>query len=184
MMQIVGNPVSCWELTAHASRTIVALGYHNITDTEPATDLDREIHAAVAWCSQFDSCMSLLLLRPRSLPPLQVKVSSLLKPDPANPMSIFEIMAMEMIPVHDKILELTLEPNGKRSATALNEEVVWLRTEMTNLHIVLEKVYVMTTCIWLHPGTDGIRNAQPFSSTPIWISSYIGNVLSSSTFLH
>ncbi|KAH7350410.1 Zn(II)2Cys6 transcription factor-like protein [Pyrenochaeta sp. MPI-SDFR-AT-0127] len=139
MMQIMGNPVSCWELTAHASRTIVALGYHNISDTEPANDLDREIHAAVAWCSQFDSCMSLLLLRPRSLPPLQVKVSALLKPDPGNPMSVFEIMAMEMVPVHDKILELTLEPAGKRSATALKEDLSWLQTQMTYIHDLLEK---------------------------------------------
>lgn len=139
MMQIIGNPVSSWELTAHASRTIVALGYHNISKTEPENDLDREIHAAVAWCSQFDSCMSLLLLRPKSLPPLQVKVSSLLKPDPANPMSIFEILAMDMIPVHDRILELTLEATGKRSATALKEEVAWLRTQMTNIHQLMEK---------------------------------------------
>lgn len=141
-MQIIGNPVSSWELTAHASRTIVALGYHNISKIEPETDLDKEIHAAVAWCAQFDSCMSLLLLRPRSLPPLQVKVSSLMKPDPINPMSIFEIMTMEMIPVHNKILDLTLEPTGTRSATAMNEEVAWLRTQMTTIHQLMENVYL------------------------------------------
>lgn len=146
MMQIMGNPVSCWELTAHASRAIVALGYHNITDTEPETDLDREIHAAVAWCAQFDSVMSLLLLRPRSLPPLNVKVSSLLKPDPANPMSIFEIMAMEMVPVHDKILELTLEPAGKRSIVSFKEDVAWLRTQMADIHNLLEKVSSPRQC--------------------------------------
>lgn len=140
MMQIIGNPVSCWELTAHASRTIVALGYHNITDTEPETELDKEIHAVVAWCAQFDSVMSLLLLRPRSLPPLNVKVSSLLKPDPANPMSVFEIMSMEMVPVHDKILELTLEPAGRRSIASFKEDVAWLKTQMAHIHDLLEQV--------------------------------------------
>lgn len=143
MMQIMGNPASCWELTAHASRTIVALGYHNINNVEIKDELDEEILAAVAWCSQFDSCMSLLLLRPRSLPPLHVKVSSLIKPDPANPMSVFEIIAMEMVPVHDKILELTLEPTTKRSAASLREEVAWLRDVMADLHRLMEKVRLM-----------------------------------------
>ncbi|KAF1936709.1 putative Zn(II)2Cys6 transcription factor-like protein [Clathrospora elynae] len=136
MMQIMGNPVSCWELTSYASRTIVALGYHHINKTVPENDLERDIYAAVAWCAQFDSVMSLLLLRPRSLPPFQVKVSELLQVDAANPMSVFEIVAMEMVPVHDKILDLTLE---KRSAAALKEEVAWLRSQMTNIHEMMAK---------------------------------------------
>ncbi|KAF1843031.1 uncharacterized protein K460DRAFT_407404 [Cucurbitaria berberidis CBS 394.84] len=138
MMQILGNPASCWEMIAYASRAIVALGYHNINDTEVKSELDEEIHAALAWCAQFDSCMSLLLLRPKSLPPLHVKISSLVKPDPANPMAVFEFMAMEMVPVHDKILELTLE-SSKKSATSLKEEVAWLRKEMTNLYSLMEQ---------------------------------------------
>ena len=68
MMQIMGNPVSCWELTAHASRTIVALGYHHIDEPIPKTDTESEIYAIVGQCAYFDSVMSLLLLRPRSLP--------------------------------------------------------------------------------------------------------------------
>lgn len=139
-MQIVGNPASCWELTAHASRTIVALGYHTISDTEPKTELDEEILAAIAWCSQFDSCMSLLLLRPRSLPPLHIKVSSLIKPDHSNPMSIVEIIAMEMVPVHDKILELTLESSRRKSTVLLQQEVALLRKQMSDIYELMEKV--------------------------------------------
>ncbi|KAF2029280.1 putative Zn(II)2Cys6 transcription factor-like protein [Setomelanomma holmii] len=139
MMQIIGNPASCWELIAYASRVIVALGYHTAIDMEPKTDLDEEIRAAVAWCSQFDSCMSLLLLRPRSLPPLNVRSSSLLKPDPANPMSIFEIIAMEMIPVHYKILELTLDANAKRRILNLKADVAGLRASMSNIFALMMK---------------------------------------------
>jgi hypothetical protein len=140
MMQIIGNPASCWELIAHASRTIVALGYHTISDTNPKNDLDEEIHAVVAWCSQIDCCMSLLLLRPRSLPPLQVKESMLLDANPDNPLSIFEIIAMEMIPVHDKILELTLRANAKTSVAVKNDEVAWLRQTMSGILEYTEKV--------------------------------------------
>ena len=140
MMQIVGNPASCWELTAHASRTIVALGYHNISDLEAKDEYEEEIQAAVAWCSHFDSCMSLLLLRPRSLPPMNIKASSMIKMNPLNPMSVFEMIAMEMVPVHDKILDLTLDSTSKKSGVPLKEEVAQLRQQMSDIYILMQQV--------------------------------------------
>ncbi|KAI8941075.1 hypothetical protein NX059_002315 [Plenodomus lindquistii] len=139
MMQIMGNPASCWELTAHASRTIVALGYHTIRLDDPPNEFTEEIHAVVAWCSQFDSVMSLLLLRPRSLPPLHVNPSTLLKKhfDLTNPMSIFEIMAMEMIPVHNKLLDMTLEATQRRPNATLKDDVIQLRIEMIRIHEIM-----------------------------------------------
>jgi hypothetical protein len=132
MMQIMGNPVSCWELTAHASRTIVALGYHHIDKPMPESDSESEIYALVGQCAFLDSIMSLLLLRPRSLPQLPVKASYLLRADPASPMSI-----LEMLPVLDKILDLTLDT--KPSPTILNDEVAQLRTKMKDIYELMEK---------------------------------------------
>jgi hypothetical protein len=140
LAQIMGNPASCWELIAYASRAIVALGYHTITDADPKNDLNEEIHAVVAWCSHFDSCMSLALLRPRSLPPLNVRESTLIKTDPANPLGVFDHIAMDMIPVHDKILKLTLEANAKRPSATLREEVAWLREVMSDILRHMERV--------------------------------------------
>jgi hypothetical protein len=145
-MQIIGNPTSCWELVAHASRSIVALGYHTITDTNPKNEHEEDIHAALAWCCQFDSVMSTLLLRPRSLPPLNIKVSALLKPDASNPMSIFEIFGMELIPVHDKVLDITLEAAAKRPVHSLRDEVAWLRTTMADLLLLMERVSISGSC--------------------------------------
>jgi hypothetical protein len=138
MMQIVGNPASCWELVAHASRTIVALGYHTISSTDPKNDLEEEIYSAVAWCAHFDSCMSLLLLRPRSLPPLSVHAPSLTRSNPLNPMLVFENISMEMIPIHYSILQLTFD---SKSSVPLKEEVAWLRKQMSNMHNLMEKVW-------------------------------------------
>jgi hypothetical protein len=132
MMQIIGNPVSCWELTAHASRTIVALGYHRIDKPIPENDTESEIYALVGQCAFLDSVMSLLLLRPRSLPKLQVKASYLLRADPTSPMSI-----LELPPILDKILDLTLET--KPSPTILNDEVAQLRADMKAIHELMEK---------------------------------------------
>lgn len=139
MMQIVGNPASCWELTAHASRTLVALGYHNVTNMEAINEYDEEIQAAIAWCSHFDSCMSLLLLRPRSLPPMNIKISSLIKPNPLNPMTIFEMITMEMLPIHNKILDLTLD-STKKAQAPLKEEVAQLRNQMADIYNLMQRV--------------------------------------------
>jgi hypothetical protein len=182
-MQIIGNPASCWELIAHASRMIVALGYHTAIESEPKTDLDEEIRAVVAWCAQFDSCMSLLLLRPRSLPPLNVRLSSLLKPDPANPMSVFEIIAMEMIPVHYKILELTLEGNAKRTIPSLKAEVAELRASMSAIFALMIKVGQTRNFEDCRTRSDTRYRRDPrifLTLTPIFYST--GSVSSSNTF--
>jgi hypothetical protein len=178
MMQIVGNPASSWELIAHASRTIVALGYHTISDTEPKNDLEEEIHAAVAWCAHFDSCMSLLLLRPRSLPPLAIHAASLTRTDPLNPLLVFENISMEMIPIHYGILKLTLDSSPK-SSVLLKEEVAWLRKQMSNMNGLMERVCFqeITSC-----RVDQFRNVLITFSTQSRISCCIGSALSSGTF--
>lgn len=181
MMQIMGNPASCWELIAHASRTIVALGYHTIQEDDPITDSTEDIHAVVAWCAQFDSVMSLLLLRPKSLPSLHVTPSALLTVDENNPMSIFEIMAMEMIPVHDKVLELMLESNQRRLSKTLKEDMVWLRTEMTRIQELMAKVRSVMYEYSAPIVPDTFRHALRNSSMPESISCCTGAVLSSST---
>lgn len=135
MSQIMGNPTQCWELTAHASRTIVALGYHQISKTTPETDEEKEIYAIVAHCAELDSVMSLLLLRPRSLPRMQVKASDLLRKDKSNTLSV-----LELVSVQDKILDLTLPSNVKPAPAILHEEVAQLRTQMKEIYLLMEKV--------------------------------------------
>jgi hypothetical protein len=144
-MHIVGNTTSCWSLTAYASRTLVALGYHTTKQIDSNLDEDEreEIHAALAWCYHFDRLMSLLLLRPPSLPPPVVRVSSLVNHDPRNPMSIFAKVMLEMVPIHEKILELTLESASKpnaRSSASVDADVEQLRSEMTKLYTMMEQV--------------------------------------------
>lgn len=136
MSQIMGNPTQCWELTAHASRTIVALGYHQkISKTTPETDEESEIYAIVAHCADLDSVMSLLLLRPRSLPRMQVKASDLLRKDTSSSMSV-----LELVSVQDKILDLTLSSTSKRAPATLQDEVAQLRAQMEEIYVSMEKV--------------------------------------------
>ncbi|KAF2676111.1 hypothetical protein K458DRAFT_424966 [Lentithecium fluviatile CBS 122367] len=142
LMHIIGNTTSCWSLTAHASRTLVALGYHNLNSVGTSSEEEDEIHVAVAWCYHFDRLISLLLLRPPSLPPLDIPVSSLVKHDPGNPMSIFAKVMLEMVSIHEKILQLTLETASKRSARSpyyVNTDVEQLRCRMAEVFTLMEQ---------------------------------------------
>lgn len=140
-MYIIGNSQSCWSLTAYASRTLVALGYHNIHTSTPSNEEEQEIRAAVAWCYHFDRVMSLLLLRPPSLPSLQVPVASLVLLSPDNPMAIFARIMLELVPIHDKLLELTLAgQKRKMSKPDAEPEVEALRGKMDELYSAIENV--------------------------------------------
>lgn len=49
---------------------------------------------------------------------------------------------MELVPVYDKILSLTLEINAKRSPPSLKAEVTWLRSTMSQIMTLMERVRV------------------------------------------
>lgn len=142
LMQVVGDAISCWYLTASASHTLVALGYHNLRHTAPRTDADEEIHAAVAWCYHLDASMSMVLVRPLSLPRILVPVASLLKPNPLNPLTTFVIMALELVPVQQKIVGITLSSgpsHDSRSQSSIDVEVALLRRQMAEIFARMEK---------------------------------------------
>lgn len=84
-MQYLGNMSRSWMFNALASRIIVALNYHNITDPEPRNEIEEEIHACVYTCYYFDKTLSVLLLRPPSLPDLKVNATNLIHLDPDLP---------------------------------------------------------------------------------------------------
>lgn len=84
-MQYLGNMSRCWMLNALASKVVIALNYHNITDTVPRSEVEEEIHACVYTCYYFDKTLSLLLLRPPSLPELKVEPQELIHLDPDVP---------------------------------------------------------------------------------------------------
>ena len=171
LMHIVGNTASCWSLTAYASRTLVALGYHNIHALASSCDREEleEIRVAVAWCYHFDRLMSLLLFRPMSLPHLEVEVSSLVKHVPGNPMSVFAKVMLDMVPIHEKILEMTLDNHskGSRSPDAVYADVEQLRRRMAEIYAMVELVRMVElsgTSILIH-----ISHAQQTSTLPTLI---------------
>lgn len=138
-MQYLGNMSRCWMFTALASRIIVSLNYHNITDPTPRNEVEENIHACVYKCYYFDKTLSLLLLRPPSLPELKVEASQLIHLDPDLPTAamitgIVEFSDLKNILVN--ILLDTKELGDLEKANILSDLVARAHTIHSNLEMV------------------------------------------------
>lgn len=112
--------------TAIASRILVALNYHNITDTEPRNDVEDDIHACVYTCYYFDKTLSLLLLRPQSLPDLKVDPAQLIHMGsglPTTPMITAIVKFSQLKNTLVNILLNTKEMGDMEKATILSDLV-------------------------------------------------------------
>jgi hypothetical protein len=88
---------------------IVSLNYHNITDVQPRSEIEESIHACVYTCYYFDKTLSLLLLRPPSLPDLKVAPTQLIHIDPDLPTSAMITGILEYAELKNSLLNILLD---------------------------------------------------------------------------
>lgn len=140
-MQYLGDMTRCWMLTALASRMIVSLNYHNITDTSPRGQIEENIHASVYMCYYFDKTLSLLLLRPPSLPDLKVKPTKLIHIDPDLPTSTMMTGIVEYSELKNTLLYILLDnktTGDTEKANILSDLVARAQIIHSNMQTVRE----------------------------------------------
>ncbi|OQE38575.1 hypothetical protein PENCOP_c008G04280 [Penicillium coprophilum] len=138
LMQYLGNMTRCWMLTALASRMVVSLNYHNITDTSPRTEIEENIHACVYTCYYFDKTLSLLLLRPPSLPDLKVRPTQLIHLDPDLPTSTMLTGIVEYSELKSALLNILLDTKtieDTEKANILSDLVARAHTIHSNMQM-------------------------------------------------
>ncbi|KAJ6191538.1 hypothetical protein N7519_001559 [Penicillium mononematosum] len=153
LMQYLGNMTRCWMLTALASRMIVSLNYHNITDVSPRTQTEENIHACVFLCYYFDNTLSLLLLRPPSLPDLKVKPTQLIHIDPDLPTSTMIIGVVEYSELKNTLLTILLDtkPIGDtEKANILSDLVARAHIIHSNMQMFRRRQEQQFTQSWSH----------------------------------
>ncbi|KAJ5120047.1 transcriptional regulator family: Fungal Specific TF [Penicillium atrosanguineum] len=131
LYQYLGNMSRCWMFTAVASRVLVALNYHNITDAEPQNDVEDDIHACVYTCYYFDKTLSLLLLRPQSLPDLKVEPAQLIHMDSGLPTTPMITAIVEFSHLKNTLVDILLdnkEMGAMEKATILSDLVARAHT--------------------------------------------------------
>lgn len=145
-MQYLGNMSRCWMFTALASKVIIALNYHNITDPIPRNEMEEEIHACVYTCYCFDKTLSLLLLRPPSLPELKVEPAQLIHLDPDLPTTPMIIGIVEFARLKNTLPNILLDTQGMTDidkANALSDLVVRTQAIHSKLQVVGRVILLM-----------------------------------------
>ncbi|KAL2855171.1 hypothetical protein BJX68DRAFT_231678 [Aspergillus pseudodeflectus] len=130
-MQLRGDMFRAWTLIAIASRTLVALNlHHTISSASQGTETEKEICAAVLSCYYLDKILSVLLLRPPSLPRLKAKPTDLVALDPHIPLSaIFKAM-VEFAQIQEVVLDILFESGASDE-----------RHQSATIEVLIQKMY-------------------------------------------
>lgn len=124
-MQIRGEMFQSWRLTAFAARNMVSLNYHTTTKTVSSTEEEHDIHMAIVTCYYLDKSLSVLHLRPPSLPMLKIKPAELVCVDPLIPLSAIMKAVVEFAQVQESAIDIILKNHNldDRSHAAVIERL-------------------------------------------------------------
>ncbi|KAI9926480.1 hypothetical protein ASPWEDRAFT_176548 [Aspergillus wentii DTO 134E9] len=135
LVQLLGDASRAWVLNAFASQVLVSLGYHNAT-TESLEDNDSkyEIHDCIFWCYYYDKTLSMLLVRPPSLPNIRLQPTSLVRVQPKDPLTWKVRILVRLSQVQETALSLVLRDKEMRVpivAESLRRELESIQAETT-----------------------------------------------------
>ncbi|KUL86856.1 hypothetical protein ZTR_05281 [Talaromyces verruculosus] len=129
-MQNQGDMSRSWTLTAFAARTLVSLNYHTIDKRAPSDGELPDVYGAIYICYYLDKILSVLLLRPPSLPRLRVKPADLVHLEPRLPLSA----CVKVMVCFGQIQEGILDIFFNHSVT--NEQVIAANTLVQEIYHV------------------------------------------------
>ncbi|GKZ39344.1 hypothetical protein AbraIFM66950_012331 [Aspergillus brasiliensis] len=112
-MQNEGDMSRSWTLTAFASRTLVSLNYHTISKRDSSDREMQDIYGALYVCYYLDKILSVLLLRPPSLPRLKAKPADLVRLDPQLPLSACVKAMVCLGQIQEGVLDILVNRIGK-----------------------------------------------------------------------
>ena len=136
-MQLRGDMSRSWTLTAFASRILVSLNYHAMEQTLEPSERTLDIQAAVYSCFYLDKLLSVLLLRPSSLPKLKVTPAELIQLDPRLPLSAILKAMVEFGQIQEGVLDIIFNHKNKDDqVTAINALV----QDMHNMRALMDEV--------------------------------------------
>ncbi|KAJ5219959.1 transcriptional regulator family: Fungal Specific TF [Penicillium chermesinum] len=153
LMQYLGNQSRCWMFVSYAAKVIVALGYHNITNTVPQDDVEDEIHACLYTCFYFDNTLSLLLLRPMSMPKLKVNPVDLVHMSGELPFKPIISGIVELACLKDTLLPIllgTTPMSAKEKANVLSDLMTQTKEVHSRLQVQRKHQELQFASAWGH----------------------------------
>ncbi|CAG7554585.1 unnamed protein product [Fusarium equiseti] len=129
----VGNTSQAWNLTAFASRLIVSFGYHSISEDVLSRPEWTDVRLSVCWCYYMDKTLSMLLLRPSSLPSLSSDPIALVCVDAEDPLTLKYKIMIRLARVQDASLPHLIGPS--------NPDPLARSAAVDSLKVELEDIY-------------------------------------------
>ncbi|KAE8383456.1 hypothetical protein BDV26DRAFT_139646 [Aspergillus bertholletiae] len=118
-MQVQGDMSRSWTLAAFASKTLVSLNYHMIEKPSFSNATDQDIHGALYTCYYLDKILSVLLLRPPSLPKLKVNPTDLVRLNAQLPLTGIVKYMVELGQFQERVLDILFDDKSDQ-VTAIN----------------------------------------------------------------
>lgn len=135
-MQNQGDMSRSWTLTAFASRTLVSLNYHSIDSTTPFDETRTDIYGSLYTCYYLDKMLSVLLLRPPSLPKLKIKPGDLVRLNPRLPLSASVKIMVEFAQIQESVLDILNHTNRNDQVPIITNVL----RDMHEIHTLIKKV--------------------------------------------
>ncbi|KAL4756333.1 Zn(II)2Cys6 transcription factor [Aspergillus foveolatus] len=133
-IQNQGDMSRSWTLTAFASRTLVSLNYHTIDKYISSDRSMQDIYGTLYLCYYLDKILSVLLLRPPSLPKLKIKPADLVCLESQFPLSACVKVMVCLGQIQEGVLDILFNHTEKDyqviAVNALVREMYRVRTLM------------------------------------------------------
>ncbi|PLB55534.1 hypothetical protein P170DRAFT_43302 [Aspergillus steynii IBT 23096] len=134
LVHLLGQTSRSWFLTSLASRTFVALGYHRLSPSVLESDDSSEIRHCTYWCYYMDKTLSMLLVRPSSLPTLRPDPASLVYTRISDPLSCKVKVLVRLARVQDLYLDIVIQ--GRKAEEPCSIELVnSLQLELNSIRL-------------------------------------------------
>ncbi|CAI7608153.1 unnamed protein product [Penicillium pancosmium] len=144
VVQLHGDTTRSWFLVSLASRSIVSMGYHKMMTFSPDSDEENEIRRCIYYCYYMDKTLSMLLLRPPSLPQLPFNPADLVHTDPQLAVSMHVKILVKLARVQDVALSLVLK--DPRHQVLATKEVMLenIQMELKSIGDEIQQCFVST----------------------------------------
>lgn len=148
------------------------MNYHTMNAISLSSDTESQISGAIYTCYYLDKLLSSLLLRPPSLPMLQVKPAQLIQLDSDLPLSAIIKAMVELAQIQEVTLNMTFKTTLS-DETGQEATIDGLVQDMYNMHAEHQKARTDQPSIALRLLTEAIATAQPnFQSYAIRMGSH------------
>ncbi|KAH8428052.1 fungal specific transcription factor domain-containing protein [Aspergillus melleus] len=133
LLQLLGDASQAWTLTSYASRVMVALGYHNLSPQAlKEHDDSAEIRHCTYYCYYLDKALSMLLVRPSSLPDLNLDPVSLIELKYTEPLKMKMGILVKLSHVQDGVLSLLIK-GDKLTEVEASASIPVLKSELQDI---------------------------------------------------